>query len=190
VSRELVALVNDTCYNLYIIGITCIHNLSVVFGGYHQSDSLQYTVCIDCDISYAFINRVLLPFRDTSHTHKLCQQLSRGIRNTSKAPLHLVRYESCLIRIHNDIIVICFLDLVVLRKDICHGYSRIIDSICMFISVHLIFSKFMFRGCGDRVRGEKRTHIILASVLILVQCSIRCVPIVNANAQPLMYIQR
>lgn len=31
-------------------------------------------VCNDYDVSYTFINRELLAFRDTRHVHKLCQQ--------------------------------------------------------------------------------------------------------------------
>jgi len=115
--------------------------------------------CNDCDISYTFINRAV-PFRDTCYTHKLCQQLSRGIQNTSKAPLHLVQYESCLILIHNNIIVIYFLDIVVFRKDIlCHRDIRK-HSICMFISVHLIFAKIMSRGYSGSVRGKTYPYIL------------------------------
>jgi len=82
------------------------------------------TVCtvsmiVHDDVSYKFINRALLAFHDTRHVRKLCQQPSprdwKHHYSCSSPDLRVILFKKY------NIIVICFLDLVISPKDVYHG---------------------------------------------------------------------
>lgn len=107
-------IVNDTCYNFYVyIILQCFYRVPQYVGSGCLWLSMPWLWSII--YRYTFINRALFVIHIIYVNN--VSSCPRRFQDTPKTLLQLNQYGSCLIRKHN-IIVICFLDLIILSKNV------------------------------------------------------------------------